>query len=300
MSTRRKFIAAATAVPLAAAVHRASAQDATPEPTPDRGKTTNDVVYAEAGGLPLMLDVIEPPRRPRRRPAVIVIHGGAWMQDVAERSSMSLTAQRFARAGYVTFNISYRLLGGPHDPQIWPAQLDDVQSAVRWVREHAAEYGVDRNRIGAFGLSAGAHLAAMLGVRDSRDEAATTVSSRVTCVAAHAGVMDMLIPSPDPWTTGVIEHLLGGTPEEAPAAYRDASPIVWVDENSAPFLLLHGTADKDTHHSQSREMAHRLRLHDVEVFHGEFPGLDHLQLVLEWSRYGPWTLEFFARHLKPD
>ena len=81
---------------------------------------------------------------------------------------MADPARNLAPAGYVAFSIDHRLVNDGAENR-WPAQLDDVQRAVRWVRAHAADYGVDPERVASYGWSSGAHLATMLGVRDTRD-----------------------------------------------------------------------------------------------------------------------------------
>ena len=127
------------------------------------------------------------------RPRRCFFHPGG-MAD-GDRTWMDDAAQGLVTAGYVAFTIDYRLFGGG-TRNSWPAQLDDAQRAVRWVRTNAATYGVDPERIAAFGHSSGAQLAAFLGTRDTRDDADPTladVSSRVACVVDLAGTMDLTI-----------------------------------------------------------------------------------------------------------
>ena len=93
-----------------------------------------------------------------------------------------------ARSGFVAFSVDYRLFNGTVN--LWPAQLDDVQRAVRWIRANAAKYRVDPNRIGAFGHSAGAQLAALLGMEDTRDNSDPSLakySSKVQAVVDVSG-----------------------------------------------------------------------------------------------------------------
>src|SRR4051812_33709683 len=127
-------------------------------------------------------------------PAVILIHGGAMA--FGKRFDLDKLARSVAEAGYVAFNIDYRLLSYDGMNQ-WPTQLDDVQLLVRWIRANAATYGVDAERIGALGHSAGGLLAAFLGTRETRDNSESTLaaySSRVSCVVDLAGDVDLTIP----------------------------------------------------------------------------------------------------------
>jgi acetyl esterase/lipase len=295
MTTRRHFVTSSIALPLLAVAHPSLAHEATPTASPEKGDILRNVIYSDEGGQPLAMDIYLPAARENPRPAVILIHGGAWTYGFADRTVMDPYGYWLMMEGYIVANISYRLLGSGASPDSWPAQLDDVQQAVRWLRENASTYNIDPDRIGTFGHSSGGHLAAMLGVRETSNAAATTVSSRVNCVVAIAGAMDMFIPLPDE----IIVDFLGGTPDEVPDQYRDASPISWVDGNSSPFLLLQGNADELNHVDHARLMSQALQRRGIEVVHGEFQGLDHFE-VAEWDHSGAWTTAFFAKHLRPE
>lgn len=257
------------------------------------------VAYGESDGAPLLLDVARPALDAVVRPAVILIHGGAMM--FSDRSDLSAHAAALAAAGYVTFNIDYRLLDeAGNNP--WPAQLDDAQRAVRWVRANAERYGVDPDRICAFGHSAGGLLAAQLGTRDTRDNSDPSLagfSSRVACVIELAGEMDMSIPSLIPDGDAITENLLGGTPVEVPDAYRDLSPITHVDGKTAPFLILHGANDELVSVDHARQMAGALHAAGIEVVYAEYPAADHF-VWLDWQMSEPLTLAFLQQHLAPD
>src|SRR5262245_56514285 len=135
----------------------------------DRG-----VAYSRVADEPLLLDVYRPPVRATPRPAVVCVHGGGMWTGA--RPHTPAPAQQLPRAGYVAFAVDYRLVEAAAGRHRWPAQLDDVQ--------HAARYGVDPGRVGAYGWSAGGQLAALLGTRDTRDAtpALAAYPSRVACV----------------------------------------------------------------------------------------------------------------------
>ena len=306
MPNRRTLLTSAALVPLLAspvgATRRARAEEATATVPPDAIVRETAVVYGEADGQELLLDVARPPDRDAPRPAVVLLHGGAWKMGTADRTSMNGPALALAEDGYVTFNVEYRLTGDPAGDHLWPAQLDDAQRAVRWVRANAGRYGVDPNRVGAYGHSAGGHLAAMLGVRESRvndDPELADMSSRVDAVVTIAGQMDLGIPYPKDFDRQALAALLGGTPDEEPAAYRDASPITWVDAKSAPFLIIHGGADPSITVEHARQMTDTLHVHQVDVVSVEPPRGDHFS-VAAWSFAGPWTRAFFAVVLHPE
>ena len=257
----------------------------------DRG-----VVYGEAGDEPLLFDVYRPRTRVAPRPAVVLVHGGGMW--TGSRGDMAGPARRLARAGYVAFAFDYRLVDAKAGRHRWPAQLDDVQRAVRWVRANARRYGVDPGRVGAYGWSAGGQLAALLGTRDTRDRrpALAAYPSRVACVVDLAGDVDLAAYT-DPPAWDEVVALLGGTPEEVPGRYRDASPLSWIDGRTAPFLIVHGTRDDVVPIAQSRRLVAALRAAGVEVRYLELPDAGHDGLA--WSRVGPAVLAFLARHLRP-
>src|SRR5215211_6598764 len=136
----------------------------------ERVELERGVIYGVVGGEPLLLDIYQSSARADLRPAVMLTHGGGMW--TGSRSHMEHPARQLAQAGYVAFSVDYRLVNAAAGQHRWPAQLDDVQRAVRWVRAHAATYGVDPGRVGAFGWSAGGQLAALLGTRDTRDATA--------------------------------------------------------------------------------------------------------------------------------
>lgn len=202
-----------------------------------------NVVYGTVEGKPLRLDLYRP-RAPAAtpRPAVLFVHGGGWA--AGDKRDFGGAAAALAKQGYVAFSVNYRLAAKGRNP--WPAQLDDVQRAVRWVRSRAAAYGVDPNRIGAVGHSAGGHLVACLAARETRDNADPALaafSSRVTCAVDMSGPVD-LVASDNPQTDNIIANLLGGRNAERPELARDASPLRFVDAKTAPVFIVHGRRDK--------------------------------------------------------
>ncbi len=155
-------------------------------PVSSSASVKQDVPYAIVGGHPLLVDIYEPGEHSDLRPAVVLIHGGAWTSF--DKGTMTSMGNFLARSGFVAFSVDYRLFNGTVN--LWPAQLDDVQRAVRWIRANAAKYRVDPNRIGAFGHSAGAQLAALLGMEDTRDNSDPSLakySSKVQAVVDVSG-----------------------------------------------------------------------------------------------------------------
>ena len=262
----------------------------------ERVDVERGVVYGEVAGESLLLDVYRSLPLGEQRPAVVLIHGGGMW--TGSRADMEHPAQQLARAGYVAFSIDYRLVDAAAGRHRWPAQLDDVQRAVRWVRAHSADYGIDPVRVGAYGWSAGGQLAALLGTRDTRDAPAPLASypSRVACVVDLAGDVDLAVYTQPPALHEVVA-LLGGTPQEVPERYRDASPLSWIDGRTVPFLVVHGTQDDVVPIEQSRRLTAALRTAGVDVHYVELAGTGHHDMG--WTRVGQATLAFINRHLRP-
>jgi acetyl esterase/lipase len=231
---------------------------------------------------------------------VLLVHGGGWTGG--DRSEMASAARELAKSGYVAVSVSYRLLSPVLKLNYWPAQLDDLQRAVRWVRTHAAELGVDPERVGAYGYSAGAHLAAMLGVRETRDNAdpePAAVSSRVSCVVSLGGDMDLTRPYEDDFINQMLRQFVGGETEaEVMAGLADASPLTWVDAETAPVLIAHGGRDDAILADQSRRMVAALYDAGVESVYVTIPSISHGGIGT-WSQTAPLVLVFLGMHLHP-
>ena len=174
-------------------------------------------------------------------PAVVLIHGGSWAGG--KRSHMAWIARRLVKEGFVVFNISYRLV----PDYLFPAQLDDCKDAVRWLRQNAATYNINPDKIGAFGYSAGAQLAALLGTLK------TDKDSEVQAVVAGSGPHNLV------YSSGVkaVKRFLGTSFEENPEIFKLASPLYSVSAEDPPFLIYHGTYDElvDVRHSVEMNQA---------------------------------------------
>lgn len=165
-------------------------------------------------------------------PGVLLIHGGGW--ETGDRDQVASIARRLARRGFVVFNTTYRL--APKDT--FPAQIQDVQLALRWMQSHAAELRMRPDRIGAFGYSAGAHLAALLGTLSPGDALAST--PRVAAVVAGGTPSDLT-----KFKGGkLVPQFLGTNWKTDPEAYRRASPVTYVSSDDPPFFIYHGGWDQ--------------------------------------------------------
>lgn len=208
-----------------------------------------NVTYAKIGETSLQMDVYRPDPAKKPFAAVVVIHGGAWMGG--QRQDMAALAQKISQRGMLAATVSYRLA----PKSVWPAMLDDVQTAVRYLRANAKKYNIDPKRIGAAGASAGGHLALMLGVRDTRDTGTPfypKFSSKVSAVFDIFGPTDFNDFPKD--FDGMFALVLGKPRSQAVAEIRDASPITFVDKHSAPVFIYQGMNDPLVNFNQSKKL----------------------------------------------
>jgi acetyl esterase/lipase len=174
-------------------------------------------------------------------PAVVLIHGGSWAGR--SRSHMAWIARKLVNAGFVAFNIDYRFAPENH----YPAQLEDCKEAVRWLRENSAKFKINPEKIGVFGYSAGAQLAALLGTYQ------TDKNSSVQAVVAGGGPHNLTFA---PENKSIIKFL-GVNYNEHPEVFRDASPLFHVSSDDPPMFIYHGTRDEivDPKHSMVMKQA---------------------------------------------
>lgn len=190
-------------------------------------RSSTDQVYCEVAGTKQGADVYLPDDQ-ALHPGVLLIHGGAWSSG--DKSHMRDHGRELAQAGYVAVVINYRLA-----PRFkYPAQLDDCRAALVWVKEHAAEYHIDLNRLAVYGYSAGGHLAAMLAT----DPVADLPPIRVAVLGGAPCDLTLL-----PEDSRVIAHVLGGTRSQRPLAYQNASPINYLSSDDCPMFFFHGGTD---------------------------------------------------------
>jgi len=257
-----------------------------------------DIPYGTAGGHPLLLDIYEPGGRASElHPAVVLIHGGGWTNF--DKGNMRPIGMFLARCDFVAFSVDYRLLHGQENQ--WPAQLDDVQRAVRWIRANASKYHVDPGRLGAFGHSAGAQLAALLGMegtRDNSDPALAKYSSTVQAVVEVSGPSDFTT-NRDPDDEAFLTKFFGGDYAHHAEIWRDASPVFHVSKDASPFLIVHGTQDSDVPIAQSQDLADKLTQAGVPVKFVRVEDVHTFQTPEARKRLALETQAFFTQYLRP-
>jgi acetyl esterase/lipase len=258
----------------------------------------HDVLYGQAGGHPLLLDIYQPPAHSDLRPAIILIHGGGW--STFDKSTMSGMAGFIARSGFVAFSVDYRLLKG--NENLWPAQLDDVQRAVRWIRASAPFYKVDPRHLGAFGHSSGAQLASLLAMEDTRDNsdpALAKYSSQVQAVVDVNGPTDFTVHH-DAEVDSFLASFFGGDYAHHPEIWQNASPTFHVSNKVSPFLIFHGTHDSFVPMSQSEELADKLKQAGVPVTLVKVEDGHVFETSEARKRMAIESRDFFFKYLRPD
>ena len=237
-----------------------------------------DLPYVTDGHFRQKLDLYLPPAE-APLPLIVWIHGGAFR--LGDKGGNVPT--EYLDAGYAVASINYRL----SQHALFPAQIQDCKAAVRWLRAHAAQYGLDPTRFAAWGPSAGGHLAAMLGVtghvRAFEVGEHLDQSSRVQAVVDYFGPTDFLQMDAHRVPGGQVHdepnspesELVGGPIQERPEAVAQANPVTYVRPDAPPFLIVHGDSDPLVPHHQSELLVAALGEAQVPVTFYTVVGAGH-------------------------
>ena len=269
-------------------------------------KVERDVVFL-APDREEKLDLYRPEKNETGQtlPAVVIIHGGGWVNGDKGRKREFVTGTTLAKAGYLAVSVNYETRKGKR----WPGNLHDCKNAVRWLRKNSKELGVDSSNIGVIGGSAGGHLALMVAYTGdhpklSPEDLYPGVSDKVSACVDMYGITNLLtrkvtddkgVP-----TDELKEHRLFKKDRvKGVAMWRNASPVNHINEDSPPTLIFHGTRDTTVDRDQSKELHAALQKAGAE---------SELQMIEDAGH--AWSLktkdfdlrsdvvEFFNRHLK--
>jgi acetyl esterase/lipase len=200
------------------------------------------------------------PEKPTEKPLplIIYIHGGGW--EGGDKSDTGLLFELIKSGSYAGASIGYRFT----QEQKWPAQIHDVKAALRWLKAHAKDHGIDADKIGLTGISAGGHLVSLLGTSGDVKELDGTVGTagelpKIACVANFCGPANFLtfpgkgsIIDPEKPGTALFK-LFGGPMSQHLVEAKAASPVTYVSKDDPPFLHIHGTADNLVPYAQAQE-----------------------------------------------
>ena len=240
-------------------------------------RVVSDIEYAVTDGNSLKLDLHLP--EAKNTPLIVWVHGGAWR--AGNKSDMPLG--KLVADGYAIASVDYRLsVVAP-----FPAMIQDIKAAIRFLRAKAGDYGYDASRIGVAGSSAGGHLAALVGVTNGNKELEGKVgehldqSSDVRFTISLFGASDLTTilaqskPQGLKMRVPALQLLLDGQPTEKPDLARLASPVFQLDAKDPPLLLIHGDADPQMPPEQSIELAEACKKAGVKVQLEIIPGAVH-------------------------
>ena len=252
---------------------------------PESIEVQKDIVYKQVDSTSLQLDIYKLKNLSEAAPVLIFIHGGAWAKG--ERSDYLPYLLDYAQKGYVTITVSYRLSGAAH----FPAAVQDVQSAVQWIREHSAAHMINPEKIALIGGSAGGHLAMMVAYADENPD------RKVQAVVNLYGPTDL--------TTEYARNrdeclnFLGKSYQERPDLYQAASPQTYISRDDPPTLIFHGTIDSLVPVSQSDSLHQWLDRAGVPNEYHRLKGWPHtMDLSTKVNDYCQYYMDtFFKRYL---
>jgi acetyl esterase/lipase len=252
-------------------------------------RSFRDVTFAQPEGFrPLTLDLYLPPEGKGLKPVVVFIHGGAWRKRTARdggafRDFPAVLASVAAR-NYVVASVNYRF--SREAP--FPAAVQDVALAIRWLRMQSARYAIDTNRFVAWGSSAGGQIAALLGTACGQaalepvfrpDAKGPLPSTCVQGVIDWYGLIDFESVATElgkPAVPGYVNTYLGCELARCPPGWaRSASPFPYIDAKDPPFLIQHGAADTTVSPTQSRRLYEALHAAGVPAEIVIYPGVAH-------------------------
>lgn len=266
----------------------------------------SNVIFGTYSGLALLMDVYKP--LSSNGYGILVIPGSGWHTGLPYSANLlkqskefSLYIPKLSEAGYTVFVVTHRAAPRFH----YPDAVEDVQRAVRYVRQNAVRYGVDKDRIGALGASSGGHLVSMLGTLDGKGDPENPdpveqQSSKVQCVVALYPVTD---PAKVDTPSGLqaVTSFMGTPARFDPKRFREAAPLTHISSDDPPFLLIHGDADKTVPYSQSEVMEAGLKKVGVAVKLVRVPSGDHGSNFPGNTQTMDWpamSLDWFDTYLK--
>lgn len=280
-----------------------------PPGAPEGVLVFRDIPFAGTPERTLYLDVYVPESAQEQPlPVILFVFGGAW--KTGNRHQLTrFSLQDYALEGFGVVTADYRYL----QEATFPAQIEDVLAALRWIRESGGTYGLDARRIGVMGPSAGGHLAALAGTINRPEEAARigpdVQAGAVQAVVDYFGPTDFLAADDQiaadvkPWSApdSTVSRLIGAPLKEAPERVQLANPITYIDGTEPPFLLIHGDDDDIVPLAQSELLQEALLA----------AGVESELLVVRGGGHGSGgdfnsgmpagkTLQFFRRHLQGE
>jgi acetyl esterase/lipase len=304
-----RSILAATALVL---VSSAGVQQAKAAEVKDGVRIERDISYVPNGDSSQRLDLYLPEKssdKPLPLPLLVWVHGGGWLGGSKNENPGS----RFTAGGeYASASVEYRF----SNKAIFPAQIQDCQAAIRFLRANAKKYNIDPDRIGIWGASAGGHLVALLGTSGGT-KAFPKIGQNLDQSDRVQAVIDLFGPTDFPTVKAQVAadkavtnifnfedlsspyaKLFGAKLGERADLEKSASPITFVSKDDPPFLIVHGTADTLVPYAQSTELNNALKRAGVDVLFQTVPGGNHGGPEYQSAAILRLYKNFFDKHLK--
>lgn len=263
--------------------------DTAPE-VPEDMEEIKNIEYKNVDSLSLQLDIYKLKNLSSPAPVMIFIHGGAWRSG--KRSDYLPYLIDYAKKGYVTVTVSYRLVKAA----TFPAAVKDVNCAVKWIKNHAPEYGIDPDRIALIGGSAGGHLAMMVGYSGAEpmfnEDCSTDKLPGIKAVINLYGPADLTTP----YAISMYQTLdfIGKSYHDDPETYRMASPKTFITSDDPPTLTFHGSIDSLVPVSQSDSLDLWLEKAGVPHEYHRLKGWPHtMDMATEVNAYCQFYIDAF-------
>lgn len=269
---------------------------------PDGVRAHRDLAYVENGHERHKLDLYLPEKTSAPLPLIIWVHGGGWQNG--SKDGCPPLRSGYVERGYAVASINYRLSGHA----VFPAQIEDCKAAIRWLRAHAQEYGLDPQRFGVWGSSAGGHLVALIGTSGEAKQFDVgpnlDQSSRVQAVCDYYGPTDFTVFVTTP---GYDRHaadsspeakLIGGAVLENKDKAARVNPITYVSKDDPAFLIVHGDKDPTVPLNQSQLLFEALKKAGVSAHFHTIHGAGHGGPGFAGKNIDEMVSKFFDQRLK--
>jgi acetyl esterase/lipase len=256
-----------------------------------------DLQFGTGEDTPLFLDLYSPEDQEEALPGILLFFGGSWKHG--RKDQLRVYAQYLAARGYVVAAVQYRLRSAGQ----WPNSIHDAKCAVRWMRAHQEEYGIDGEHLGVMGNSAGGYLALMVGYTSGQDD----FEGRGGWAEQDSAVQAVVdIYGPVDFTEEIrrdhsaIISYMGGKYEEMPERFEKASPLWQLHKTAPPTCVIHGTVDQLVPVTQSDRLVERLAALEIPHDYSRIDGWPHAMDVAlpVCAHVQALAGNFFDRHLK--
>jgi acetyl esterase/lipase len=261
-------------------------------PVPDDVEAIKDITFKKTDDVDLQLDIYRQKGLQTPAPTLVFIHGGAWKKG--KRQDYLPYLIDYAKKGYVTVTVSYRL----SKVAKFPAAAQDVNCGIKWIKQHAEQYGIDPDRMALIGGSAGGHLSLLLGYGGDESlfnqDCAEGPDSKVKAIVDFYGPVDLTTPYAI--TTEQVLSFMGATYAEIPKMYELASPSTFITPDDPPTLIFQGTIDSLVPVSQSDSLESWLQQAGVPVDYHRLKGWPHtMDAAREVNEYCQFYIDAFLK-----